>query len=204
MAEHVDDPGFWDNRYITNGAGWDLKTPTPAFVSLVKKGEYISPGTLFIPGCGKGYDAVFAAEHGFNVTALDFSEQALLQAKKLAAEKQSDVRFLNQDIFTLDEALIYDYVFEYTTYCAINPARRKDYVEKISSLLKPGGRLIALLFPIDGREGGPPYNIDVEEAFSLFSRYLRLELYSKKIDSVKPRTGREVLHIYKKPELSQR
>ncbi len=194
----MDDPRFWDNRYIENSSAWDLKTPTPVFVSLIKKGDFMSPGSLFIPGCGKGYDAVYAAEHGYNVTALDFSEQALMFAKQLAAGKDQKVNFLCEDIFNLEEIPQYDYIFEYATYCAINPDRRTEFARKLSSLLKKEGKLIALLFPVDGRLGGPPFNINVTEAYGIFSTYLNLIFSSKVIDSVKPRMGREVLHIYKK------
>lgn len=198
MSAQVDDPRFWDKRYVENSSGWDLKTPTPVFMSLIESGDFMSPGSLFIPGCGKGYDAVYAAERGYSVTAVDFSEQALLFARQLAAAKHQEINFLSDDIFNLDETVKYDYIFEYVTYCAINPLRRTEYAGKLSSLLKKGGKLIALLFPVDGREGGPPYNVDVAETYSIFSAYLTLIYSSKVIDSVKPRKGREVLQIYKK------
>jgi methyl halide transferase len=201
MVTSVDDPSFWDKKYLENSANWDLKTPTPLFVSLINKGIHITPSRIFIPGCGKGYDAVFAAEKGFQVTAADFSEQALAFARNLAQEKGVDVNFINVDLFAYDPGIRFDYIFEYTTYCAINPSKRKEYAAKMGDILNPGGKLIALLFPIDGRTGGPPYNIDPLETYRIFSEFLKLEFYSRNIESVKPRKGREVLHIYKKSTL---
>jgi methyl halide transferase len=197
MITSIEDPSFWDKRYLENSANWDLKTPTPVFTSLIDK-KFILPASLLVPGCGKGYDAVYAAEKGFSVTAVDFSKQALQFAENMAQEKKLNIEFVNEDIFNLPISSKYDYIFEYTTYCAINPARRREYGEKMASYLKPGGKLIALLFPIDGRAGGPPFNIDPVAAYKDFTAYLELEFYSRIIESVKPRKGKEVLHIYKK------
>jgi methyl halide transferase len=198
MVTSVDDPSFWDKRYVENNANWDLKTPTPVFVSLIQQGKFIFPSDILLPGCGKGHDAVFAAEKGFKVTAVDFSEEALQFARKLAQEKGTDVNFLNEDIFQLQMDAKFDFIFDYTTYCAINPSRRKEYAYRMNSLLKPGGRFIALLFPVDGRPGGPPYNVDPLETYKIFSQNFKLEYYSRIIESIKPRKGKEVLHIYKK------
>jgi methyl halide transferase len=198
MITSLDDPAFWDNRYSENSANWDLKSPTPQFKSLIDENKLIYPSALLIPGCGKGYDAVYAAAKGYNVTAVDFSESAISYARNLADESGAAVEFLNDDLFELDLKEKFDFIFEYVTYCAINPARRPEFASKLASFLKPEGRLIALLFPIDGREGGPPFNINPIEAYKIFSAFLKLEYYSKNIESVKPRKGKEVLHIYKK------
>jgi SAM-dependent methyltransferase len=194
----IDDPSFWDKRYKDNSANWDLKTPTPFFISLIDKGEFIYPSDIILPGCGKGYDAVYAAEKGFKVTAADFSSEAINFASAMAREKGLSINFINEDIFNINLKEQFDFIFEYTTFCAINPSRRIDYIKKLAEFLKPGGRLIALLFPVDGRAGGPPFNIDPIETYKMISPFLKLEFYSSRIDSIKPRAGREVLHIYKK------
>jgi methyl halide transferase len=200
MVTKVDDPGYWDNKYIENNSNWDLKTPTPVFISLVENETFIRPSTLLIPGCGKGYDAVYAAEKGYKVTAVDFSEEAIKHAAAMAEEKGVNIDFLQEDIFNLQMNEKFDFIFEYVTYCAINPSRRREFARKMADLLKPGGRLIAIIFPIDGRPGGPPYSIDPIEAYRNFSSFLSLEFFSRDIPSVKPRKGKEVLHIYKKEE----
>jgi len=89
-------------------------------------------------------------------------------------------------------------VLEYTSYCAIDPARRREYVEVLVSVLKPDGLLLALLFPIGWKEGGPPYAVDVEEFHSLLpSEGKILEDYWPE-DSIPPRKGREKMLAWKK------
>ncbi len=90
----------------------------------------------------------------------------------------------------------FDIIYDYTFFCAINPERRKKYAEKINLLLKAEGKLFAILFPVENKEGGPPFGINVIEFYENISRFLTLEFSSKRIDSIKPRRGREVLQIY--------
>ena len=141
---------------------------------------------------------MFAAEKGCQVTAIDFSSTAINYAKELALQKGVNIEFLVEDIFTLkdDYSEKFDFVYEYTTYCAINPERRNEFAKKISSLIKKGGRLISVLFPVDKREGGPPFSIDVHEFYKNFSQFLQLEFSSKEINSIKPRKGKEILQVY--------
>ena len=68
----------------------------------------------------------------------------------------------------------------------------------MSEIIKPGGKLIALLFPVDGRPGGPPFNIDILEFYNFFSKYFIMEISTFKINSIKPRKGKEVLQVYRK------
>ena len=95
-------------------------------------------------------------------------------------------------------ASTFDAVFDYVTYCAIHPGRREEYAKLISDLLKCNGTFIALWFPVEERDGGPPFAINLNETEKLFSRYLKLETTSIETDTIKPRKGREILQIYRK------
>jgi len=208
MYASVDKPAFWEEKYKTNQTNWDTKSTNPVFAELLDNSGIFKPGKMLVVGCGKGYDAVLAAGKGYKVTAIDFSLTAIDYAKQLAVQREVNIEFLIEDIFTLNKDYTenFDLVYEYTTYCAINPERRNEFAKKISSLIKKGGRLITILFPVDKREGGlprpdfnetgPPFSIDVEEFYKNFSQYLHLELSTKQINSIKPRMGKEILQIY--------
>lgn len=139
---------------------------------------------------------------GFDVTALDFSETAIDFARELAREEKVNVNFLVEDLFNLSDKYsnAFEIIFDYVTYCAIDPKRRKEYSEKIYKLLEPKGIFAIILFPIEKRIGGPPFEVDVSEATELFSEKLELLLSTDKINSIKPRKGRELLQIYRKPD----
>ena len=47
----------------------------------------------------------------------------------------------------------FDYLLEYTCFCAIDPQRRTDYADLVARLLKTNGHYIDLAFPLDARAG---------------------------------------------------
>ena len=53
----------------------------------------------------------------------------------------------------------FDGVWEYTCFCAIDPARRDAYVRTIAAILKPGGWLLACFFPMRRVAAGPPFPV---------------------------------------------
>jgi len=200
MTNLVNERKFWDSIYQSKKAGWDLKSSTPVFQRIIKEKKIINTGKLLILGSGYGYDAVEAAKSGYDVTAIDFSSSAVSFAKKLAQNENVHVNFIQKDFFNfeLDNSSGFDAVYDYVTYCAINPAKREEYAKLIKSLLKCGGIFIALWFPVEDRKSGPPFGINLEETESIFSKFLKLESSTIEKDTIKPRKGREVLQIYKR------
>lgn len=200
MTNLVSEQEFWNSIYRNNNTGWDLKSPTPVFQRILKEKKIINSGKLLILGSGYGYDAVEAAKTGFEVTAVDFSTFAVSFAKKLAKKENANVDFIQNDFFNLevDHSDGFDAVFDYVTYCAINPARREEYAKLIKKLLKCGGVFIALWFPVEDRDGGLPFGINLEETESIFTKFLKLKSSTIEKDTIKPRRGREVLQIYEK------
>jgi SAM-dependent methyltransferase len=199
MTTDVNSPRKWDENYERNTAGWDLGGPTPVFNRMLDRRQWI-PGRMIVPGAGRGHDAREFARHGFQVTAVDFSWQAVQEMQRLATP-DAPVEILQHDIFTLPDTLneSFDYVLEYTCFCAIDPTRRAEYADLVTRLLKPAGIYIALAFPLDGRNGGPPFAISASEILDLFqARRFKLLSREKPPDSVKPRRHAEELFIFQK------
>lgn len=196
---NVDSPDFWQEKYQSNDFPWDLGRPSPVFTRLAESGQ-LAPGKMVVLGAGRGHDARLFARHGFDVTAVDFASAAAA-AMRQQNDPQHPVAVVQADIFALPAAWNgrFDYVLEYTCYCAIDPARRGDYGQLVSRLLKPGGRWVALAFPIGRRPGGPPFVVQpdrvverfVEHGFSLLHRELPP-------DSPPARTDIEALLIMQK------
>ena len=199
MNMDVNSPDKWDANYEQGTAGWDLGGPTPVFQHLLQKRQLI-PGLMIVLGAGRGHDAREFARHGFQVTAVDFSSQAVREMHRLASP-DAPVEILQHDIFTLPAALnhSFDYVLEYTCFCAIDPNRRAEYADLVTRLLKPGGMYIDLAFPLDGREGGPPVAVSAEEILDLFqARGFKLLSREKPADSISPRRHAEELFLFQK------
>jgi len=91
---------------------------------------------------------------------------------KSLSDPPANVTFKIADFFTFSVPEGgFDLVYDYTFMCALPPALRADWGARLRQLVKPGGYLIALAWPIDGgRTDGPPYSVSVaayEEALGL-------------------------------------
>jgi len=199
MTNDVNSPQKWEADYQRGTDGWDLGGPTPIFKRLATSKRF-APGRMIVLGAGRGHDAREFSRHGFEVTAVDFSSYVVGQMRELD-EPDAPIEILQHDIFTLPDELnnTFDYVIEYTCFCAIDPKRRLEYADVVNRLLKPNGTYIDLAFPLDNRKGGPPYAVKESEIFNLFeSRGFKLLAREKPIDSVKPRRHAEELFIFQK------
>lgn len=199
QANDVNSPQKWEADYQRGTDGWDLGGATPAFKRLATSKRF-KPGRMIVLGAGRGHDAREFSRHGFNVTAVDFSEYVVEQMRALA-DPDAPIEILQHDIFTLPNELNYtfDYLLEYTCFCAIDPQRRTAYADLVTRLLKPEGIYIDLAFPLDGRTGGPPFAVTESEIFNLFeSRGFKLLSREKPEDSVKQRGHAEELFIFQK------
>jgi len=193
----------WERDYQRGGDGWDLGGPTPVFRRLLADGE-LSPGKMIVVCSGRGHDAREFAKHGFQVTAVDFSPSAVNEMEKLN-DTDAPVEILQHDLFKLPSRFdgTFDYMLEYTCYCAIDPRRRAEFVDLAARLLKPGGLYISLAYPISQQTGGPPFAVSVPEMLSLFQER-GFQLIERKIpsDSVPARRGAEELLLFQK-EISE-
>ncbi len=192
---------FWDEKYRDQLDNWELNHPTQVFTDLLQTQLLEKKGSILVLGCGSGHDAVFFAENDFEVYANDFSSEAILRAEKNAQMKNVKIEFLSQDLFTLNKIFKqrFDYVLEYTTFCAIDPARRVEYRDLVYEVMKRGGIFIALFFPlINKAEHKPPFAVDALETYNLFHEKFRLKYFEKPKSSVKPRLNNELLMIWEK------
>ena len=199
MTMDVNSPRKWDTDYEHQTDGWDLGGPTPVFRRLLLSRQ-LTPGRMLVLCAGRGHDAREFARHGFQVTAVDFASQAVQEMHRLA-NPQAPVAILQHDIFSLPEPFnhTFDYVLEYTCFCAIDPKRRSEYADLVTRLLKPNGMYIDLAFPLDGRKGGPPFAVSASEIMDLFqARGFQLISHEKPADSVSPRRHAEELFLFQK------
>jgi SAM-dependent methyltransferase len=201
MNRSIATPAYWNDQYRRGRIPWDLGGPTPVFERLLRSSHY-APGSLIVLGAGQGHDAHLFARHGFDVTAVDFAPRAAQMIHSLAPG-QSSLKVVQSDIFDLPSAWdgTFDYVLEYTCFCAIHPAQREAYFDLVGRLLAPGGRYVALAFPIVSRDGGPPFAVNPQQILSaLTARGLLLEHREQPLDSAPGRRGIEELLVLKKAE----
>lgn len=79
-AEPEDPTQFWEQHYGQRDQIWSGH----ANAGLVARVKGMAPGRALDLGCGEGGDAVWLAQQGWQVTAVDISQTALGRARSLA------------------------------------------------------------------------------------------------------------------------
>ena len=84
----------WDERYRTEELVW--RAAPNRF--LVDEVAGLAPGRALDLACGEGRNALWLAERGWQVTAVDFSAVGLAKAHRLASERAVDIRLIEADV----------------------------------------------------------------------------------------------------------
>ena len=190
-------PEFWKAKYQKEKQGWEIGRAAPP---LERWFDANSPAgkRVLVVGCGRGHEARMLAARGARVTAVDFVDEAIEQAIELAENEGLRIDFRKHDLFRLAESdERFDLVVEHCCFCAIDPARREEYVDVVADVLRPGGELVAL-FWTGGRVDGPPFVVGDADIERLFSRRFVLTQMSTPDDSTESRRGEERLAIFRR------
>jgi SAM-dependent methyltransferase len=195
-------PVDWQEAWKAGVTPWDAGASPPALRSLLDRG-LVTGDRVLVPGCGTGYDLATLARADREVIGIDLSNNARAAFLDAHPNLPGIVVYEVTDFFTYESAVGFDFVWDYTFFCALDPDQRGTWSETMKRLVKPGGMLATLLFPfedpITGTEGPPwPINTElvrgfVEDAFE--------ELEVTDIGQTHPgREGRERLALWRRRE----
>ena len=124
--------------------------PSRFVVSAVEGSE---PGRALDLACGAGRHAVWLAERGWQVTAVDFSEIALAEARRLAAARAVDVEWIAADVLVWEPpAEAFELVL--LLYLQVPAHELRTVLERATRALAPGGRLVVVGHHADNLEHG--------------------------------------------------
>ena len=147
---------------------------TPRLLNWLEAGS-LKPCDIVVPGCGRGFEVVEFAKHGFDVTAIDVADQPVQHLRNQLIGHESNARVIQQSIFEFTPPRPFDVVYEQTCLCAIPPALRTKYEQTIFDWLKPSGELFALFAQkAENPNEGPPFHCDLNDMRTIFpaSRWL--------------------------------
>jgi cyclopropane fatty-acyl-phospholipid synthase-like methyltransferase len=132
---------FYEVVYRHFHAPWDIG-PREELVALVES-HRIPPGRAIDLGCGAGANAIFLAQHGFNVTGVDFAEAAIELACRRAAEAGVQVRFVVDDLTRLRRVTgPFDFLLDYGVLDDLHARQRQLYIDNMLPLTRPGSRYL--------------------------------------------------------------
>ncbi|PYS47386.1 MAG: hypothetical protein DMF68_16145 [Acidobacteria bacterium] len=162
----------WNERYSRGEQ--IIKEPMPLLVRVARE---LKPGRALDLACGTGRHAIFLAERGWQVVAVDASHVGIEIAKATARVRSVEVDWRVADLergeFEIEPGA-------YDLICVFYYLQR-DLFQKIRASVKPGGLAIAAIHTVDDSLDIKPMN----PAFLLQPSELRAEF-----------RGWEILHDY--------
>lgn len=90
-------------------------------------------------GCGEGRDAVFFAKRGFNVLAIDISEQGLKKTEKYAKEENVSIKILKKNIIDYKLEEKYDILISTGVLHYLPPENRYEKFQNYKNFTNKGG-----------------------------------------------------------------
>jgi cyclopropane fatty-acyl-phospholipid synthase-like methyltransferase len=135
---------------------WD-SGPRQHLVELVESGR-IPPGRAIDLGSGTASNAIFLAQHGFDVTGVDFAAGAVELGRQRAAEAGVPVDFVQDDLTDLRHVRgPFDFVVDYGTLDDLSPPDRDLYLENVLPLTDRDTRFLLYCFEWEPRWWERPF-----------------------------------------------
>ena len=146
----MDDNTYWKNVYRgkvkfasknnSDVIPWEIKTVDPNLKQFLDSID-LNTGKLLELGSGSGYDSVYLADHGFDVTAIDVSEDVIELSKKIHVN--SKVNFIAVDFFQDSTDKKFDVIYD-RGFLHNYKNRLQEIFEKLNTLLTDNGKLIII------------------------------------------------------------
>jgi SAM-dependent methyltransferase len=140
MADALIEAHEWDERYRTSELIW--KAGPNQWVQQYT--QHFPPGAALDLASGEGRNAVWLANRGWRVTAVDFSAVAMEKAKKLAshhgARTADRIHWVVEDVLSYAPTTEYNLVL--VIYLHLHAEQRRNALQRAAAAVAPGGSLL--------------------------------------------------------------
>ena len=150
---------FWDNRFSSDEFAYGDRASR---LLMAWNDVLQQASTALVPACGEGRDAVYLAQQGLEVTAVDMSRAGLEKTRQLALERGVEVDTIHADLRSWNWPMAkFDIVAG--MFMHIPSEVRKGLHEKMVACLSLGGHAFIegfsteqIAFQQRYTSGGPP------------------------------------------------
>ena len=175
---------FYHLMYRYFRAPWDIG-PRKELVDLVLSGR-IRPCRAVDLGSGTASNSVFLAQHGFEVTGVDFAASAAQLGRERARKAGVNVKFVVDDLTNLQNVNgVFDLLVDYGMLDDLKPADRELYLRNILPLTHTGTLFLLYCFEWPPRWWEKPIfsrmALQPGEAERRFSPYFTIELLVREV-----------------------
>ncbi len=131
------DANGWNQRYAATDRLWSAGPNQ----FLAAEAADLPPGRALDLACGEGRNAVWLAEQGWTVNAVDFSDVAVDRGRAAAAERNTEVDFDVADVVTYEpEVRGFDLVAVF--YLHLPVGEREPVLRRATAAVAPGGTFL--------------------------------------------------------------
>lgn len=124
---------FYNLLYSRLRAPWDLG-PRKELVAAVESGR-IQPCKAIDLGCGTASNAIFLAQHGFDVTGTDYSPAAIALCQQRGAAAGVSVEWIEDDLTNLQHVHgPFDLLVDWGVYDDLSRDDRRAYLRNVLPL----------------------------------------------------------------------
>jgi SAM-dependent methyltransferase len=147
-AVAADPARFWEQRYAGVEQVWSGR-PNHAVVDVVSdldRSQGVGPRRALDLGCGEGGDAIWLAQQGWHVTAVDISTTAISRGQAAAARaglSSGRITWQTHDIATWNDDTLYDLVTASFLHSPVE-LPRTEILRRAAALVTPGGHLLVV------------------------------------------------------------
>ncbi|MEI8656042.1 MULTISPECIES: thiopurine S-methyltransferase [Vibrio] len=201
------DPEFWHSKWASNQIGFHLDDVNPLLIEHWHRTEPKREEKIFVPLCGKSEDLVWLATKHNQVHGVELSSIAV---RSFFAEHFYTPLVIqlnaHHELYQFDELSIYtgdyftapvetyDIVYDRAALVALPEEMRKEYVERLKSLLNPGGRILLVTLDYEQHEmAGPPFSVPQEEIEQLFAEFSVERLHQDSANAQHPKRAKKGL-----------
>ena len=153
--------------------------------------------SILVTLCGKSLDLPWLADQGYSVVGCELSElagQQLFEENnipfsvatvgefKVFSATDKKLKFYTGDFFKVNAALVgtFDVIWDHNAFGAVSPNNRSRYIEILSSLLVPGGKILLSNWEYDqSKRNVAPYSLNSDQIKEYFGASFEVELLER-------------------------
>lgn len=149
------EPLFWDDPHIsaqmleahlnphTDQASRRPETIDASVAWIIAELGLKPGGSVLDLGCGPGLYTTRLAQHGLEVTGVDYSSRSIAYAREFAQKFGLMIEYRYQNYLELKDENCYDAILLiFGDYCPLSPEQRTRLLANVHRALKPGGHFI--------------------------------------------------------------
>ncbi|WP_428776356.1 thiopurine S-methyltransferase [Vibrio sp.] len=201
------DPEFWHNKWASNQIGFHLEDVNPLLIQYWQHTKPQRGEKVLVPLCGKSEDLIWLASQHDEVQGVELSQIAVRAffAEHFYTPMVTPVAS-GHELYQFDELSIFtgdfftapveavDLVYDRASLIALPEPMRREYVERLKSLILPGGRILLVTLDYPQQEmSGPPFSVAEQEIRQLYQGYQVTRLYQDIADERHPKIAQRGL-----------